>query len=59
MHNTNRIHIIGGAGSGKTTLARRLGTLLDAPYYDLDEIGYEGGFTAKRPSSPFLCGSRS
>jgi len=43
-----RIHIIGGGGSGKTTLARRLGTLLDAPVYDLDQIGYEGGAGAKR-----------
>ena len=49
MQNNHRIHIIGGQGSGKTTLARRLGTLLDAPYYDLDEVGYEGGFGAKRP----------
>jgi adenylate kinase family enzyme len=48
MHDKQRIHIIGAAGSGKTTLARRLGTLLDAPFYDLDEIGYEGGFGAKR-----------
>ncbi len=48
MHNTHRIHIIGGAGSGKTTLAQRLGEWLDAPYYDLDEIGYEGAFAAKR-----------
>ncbi len=44
-----RIHIIGGAGSGKTTLARKIGTRLNIPFYDLDEIGYEGGFGAKRP----------
>lgn len=44
-----RIHIIGGGGSGKTTLARRLGTLLDAPVCDLDRIGYEGGAGAQRP----------
>ncbi len=43
-----RIHIIGGGGSGKTTLACRLGTLLDAPVYDLDRIGYEGGAGAQR-----------
>ena len=40
-----RIHIIGGAGSGKTTLARKIGTRLNIPFYDLDE----GGFGAKRP----------
>ena len=44
-----RIHIIGGTGSGKTTLARKLGTHLDIPFYDLDEVGYEGGFGAPRP----------
>ena len=44
-----RVHVIGGAGSGKTTLARRLAAHLDAPVYDLDEIGYEGGSGARRP----------
>ena len=44
----HRIHIIGGTGSGKTTLARKLGTGLNVPFYDLDEIGYEGGFGVKR-----------
>lgn len=44
-----RIHIIGGAGSGKTTLARRLATRLALPAYDLDAIGYEGGAGPKRP----------
>ncbi|GAC1405446.1 MAG: hypothetical protein NVS4B12_21970 [Ktedonobacteraceae bacterium] len=45
----HRIHIIGGTGSGKTTLARKLGTRLGIPFHDLDEIGYEGGFGAPRP----------
>lgn len=44
-----RIHIIGGTGSGKTTLARKIGTRLGIPFYDLDEVGYEGGFGAPRP----------
>ena len=37
-----RIHIIGSAGSGKTTLARQLAAALNAPCYELDHIGYSG-----------------
>jgi adenylate kinase family enzyme len=44
-----RIHIIGGAGSGKTTLARLLADHLGTQAYDLDEVGYEGGAGPKRP----------
>lgn len=44
-----RIHIIGMAGSGKTTLARQVADCLNAPCYELDVIGYENGFGAKRP----------
>jgi len=33
-----RIHIIGSIGSGKTTLAKRLSTQLDIPYYELDNV---------------------
>ncbi len=36
-----RVHIIGSAGSGKTTLARQLADVLDAPCYELDNIGYD------------------
>lgn len=49
MHPLRRIHIIGGAGSGKTTLARQLAELIDAPAYDLDAIGYENGAGPARP----------
>ena len=31
-----RIHITGGAGAGKTRLARHFGVLLGAPVYDQD-----------------------
>lgn len=38
---SKRIHIIGCGGSGKTTLARQLAAILDAPCYELDQIGYD------------------
>jgi adenylate kinase family enzyme len=44
-----RIHIIGGPGSGKTTLARQLTARLDVPFYEMDVIGWEGGVGAARP----------
>jgi glycosyltransferase involved in cell wall biosynthesis/adenylate kinase family enzyme len=37
-----RIHIVGGPGTGKSTLARRLGNALCIPVYELDEIAFEG-----------------
>ena len=45
----HRIHIVGGPGSGKTTIALDLGRRLDVPAYDLDEVGYEGGAGDQRP----------
>lgn len=36
----NKIHIIGGAGSGKTTLAVWLADALGCPHYDLDRVGW-------------------
>jgi adenylate kinase family enzyme len=36
-----RVHIIGSGGSGKTTLARQLANVLDAPCHELDKIGYD------------------
>jgi adenylate kinase family enzyme len=43
-----RIHIVGGPGSGKTTLATRLGHLLAAPVHDLHTVAYETGAGRKR-----------
>lgn len=44
-----RVHVIGGPGSGKTTLARRLAILGGMPLHELDTIGYVDGAGAKRP----------
>src|SRR5579859_7515288 len=44
-----RIYIIGGPGSGKTTLAKRLSQQFAIPYYELDLIGWENGVGAERP----------
>lgn len=43
-----RIHIVGGPGSGKSTVARQLGQLLPAPVYGLDSLAYAGGAGPKR-----------
>lgn len=39
-----RIHILGAAGSGKTTLARLAAARLNCPWYELDLVAYEGGY---------------
>lgn len=35
---SNKIHIIGSVGSGKSTMARNLSAMLKIPYYELDNI---------------------
>ncbi len=44
-----RIHIIGGPGSGKTTIAFEIGRRLGAPVRELDLVGYEDGAGERRP----------
>lgn len=44
-----RIHIMGGSGSGKTMLAKKLASRLDIPYYEIDVVGWENGHGALRP----------
>lgn len=38
-----KIHILGGPGSGKTTLAREIAAAINIPHYDLDVIGRQFG----------------
>jgi adenylate kinase family enzyme len=45
----HRIHIIGGAGSGKTTLACTLSARLNLPVYHLDEIYSKYGSESEVP----------
>jgi adenylate kinase family enzyme len=37
----NKIHIVGGPGSGKSFLARRLGTILNIPVVYLDDVFWD------------------
>jgi cytidylate kinase len=47
--NFKRIHIIGGPGSGKTTLARELAVQLEIEAYELDKIAFTGPDFEERP----------
>jgi|WetSurMetagenome_2_1015567.scaffolds.fasta_scaffold486642_2 adenylate kinase family enzyme len=44
-----RIHIIGGPGSGKTTLAREIAGYLEIQAYELDAIAFTGPDFEERP----------
>lgn len=44
-----RIHIIGGPGSGKSTLGRLLGSHLGVPVYNLDKIAFVDRLFTERP----------
>lgn len=38
-----KLHVLGGPGSGKTTLARHVSSSLAVPHYDLDQLGRKYG----------------
>jgi len=46
-----RIAIMGGAGAGKSTLARRLGEALGAPVIHLDRLAFGPGWTPAKPGA--------
>ena len=39
-----KIHVTGNAGSGKTTLAAEIGSMLDLPVYGLDSVVWKEGW---------------
>lgn len=45
-----RILILGCAGAGKSTLARRLGALLDLPVVHLDQLWWTPGWVSRSPA---------
>jgi adenylate kinase family enzyme len=48
-HCMTRIHVTGNAGVGKSTLAARIGHLLDLPVFGLDEIVWKPGWAKTDP----------
>lgn len=52
LDDVRRIHIIGGPGSGKTALSRRLARLIEVPVYELDVLAEAGPAPAFRMGRP-------
>ena len=51
-----RIHIVGGPGAGKSTLARRLASKLDTESHKLDDIAFDPQTGAAKPLSSRIRG---
>jgi len=45
-----RVSVVGGPGSGKTTVGRRIAGSLGAPYVELDSIFHQPGWTELPPA---------
>ena len=48
-----KIHIIGGSGTGKTYLAKKISDLYKIPHYDLDDIFWDNTSAAYGVKMPF------
>lgn len=48
------VHIVGGAGSGKTVLGRYLAQRMNQPVYALDDINFQNGVDRMRPRAERL-----
>ena len=42
-----RVRVVGNSGSGKTTFARRLATVLGVPHLELDAVFWDAGWTKR------------
>lgn len=45
----NKIYILGGSGSGKSSLAKKISMIKKIPYFDLDDIMWNKKYTDKLP----------
>jgi adenylate kinase family enzyme len=49
MHLPDKMYIIGGSGSGKSSLAKKISSIKHIPYFDLDDIMWFKKYTEKLP----------